>query len=607
MSEPSPELFLSKGLFPENLPSVFTSRNLWAGFTSLGTNYGILRESVGEAAVYSASKRGGQRRIFNVPHPAFVRDQALYLQKHWPDISPLLQRSTGSVSRPSFFDFGPRHVKITSHSELPKLRLRALSRFNFCLVTDVSRFYPSIYTHSLPWAINGKAAAKADIRPQSTAVIGNRLDFILRQSQSRQTIGIAIGPDVSKVIAEILMSSVDREFIARSGSKQPVFVRHVDDYWVGGRTYEECEKHLTNLRIALREHELDINEAKTKIISTKYVFGDDWPFDFEDELQRNLSGPFLKQDPLPTLSKIVDLATNANDDGIIRRVIRKIDDWKRWSPDWDILEHFLAQCAVQFPHSFDYAARVVAWRVRTHRDVDRDLWIEIARTTAFAKGLAGHDSEAAWALWLLKELGQKIPKAISDAVIESSGSLVLALVAHFGANKALTDRRWAQKLRDTVGSNPLAGTHWPLVLELQHLGLADASWHDPTLTPSLRLLYEQRRSIVDWTAPPHVFGLEGIDVDHGRGPDNALEDYGDDYGDFSDEPEEDDETEGEAVNFKSRISRPPLPPVGPHPHRTPPGFTLMPGFIPSRGLPATRSLSEADNAPSDDPDEPDED
>lgn len=124
LSEPNPELFLSKGLFPENLPSVFTSRNLWAGFNSLGANYGILRGSVGETATYSASKRGGQRRMFNVPHPAFVRDQALFLQKHWPDISPLIARSSGSVSRPSFFDLGPRHVKITSHAERRPLRGR---------------------------------------------------------------------------------------------------------------------------------------------------------------------------------------------------------------------------------------------------------------------------------------------------------------------------------------------------------------------------------------------------------------------------------------------------------------------------------------------------
>ena len=41
-----------------------------------------------------------------------------------------------------------------------------------------------------------------------------------------------------------------------------------------------------------------------------------------------------------------------------------------WNNNWDILEHFLAQCAVQFPHSFDFVARVIAWRIRLGQSVD---------------------------------------------------------------------------------------------------------------------------------------------------------------------------------------------------------------------------------------------
>ena len=141
-----------------------------------------------------------------------------------------------------------------------------------------------MYTHALPWAINGKAEAKKDTDWKSTKVFGNRLDFLFRQAQSKQTTGILVGPDISKIAAEIIMSAVDRDFVARSGKSAPVFVRHVDDFWVGGHSQEECERHLVNLRAALKSFELDINEAKTRVISSRDVFGDDWPAEFEKDI-----------------------------------------------------------------------------------------------------------------------------------------------------------------------------------------------------------------------------------------------------------------------------------------------------------------------------------
>lgn len=191
------------------------------------------------------------------------------------------------------------------------------------------------------------------------------------------------------------MSAVDKRFIEISGRTSPVYIRHVDDYWVGGNSHDECEKHLHNLRLAMKEYQLDINETKTRIISMKYVFGESWPSELEKEVRESLTWSAKSRglDPISAFGKVVDRATRDNDDGIIKHVIRIIDEHRLWSRSWDILEHFLAQCAVQFPHSFDYVARVIAWRLRTKMDVDKVLWTEIARLTALESGKLGRDSE----------------------------------------------------------------------------------------------------------------------------------------------------------------------------------------------------------------------
>src|SRR5438105_3612641 len=97
-----------------------------------------------------------------------------------------------------------------------------------------------------------------------------------------------------------------------------------------------------------------------------------------------------------------------------------------WNSNWAILEHFLAQCAVQFPHSFDYVARVIAWRIRLKKSVNVAMWTEIAQVAAEQHSELGRDSETCWAIWLLKELTAKLPKSLSDSVLQNCSAFVLA-------------------------------------------------------------------------------------------------------------------------------------------------------------------------------------
>jgi hypothetical protein len=128
------------------------------------------------------------------------------------------------------------------------------------------------------------------------------------------------------------------------------------------------------------------------------------------------------------------------------------------------------------PALFDYVARVIAWRFRTTKEVDRALWTEVARVTASQNGKLGRDSEVVWALWLLKELKQRIPKSLSDILLINNGGLVLGLLAHFPIHGLATDKKLYSSMRDIVEGDPFAGPFWPLTLELSHLAQDDPKW-----------------------------------------------------------------------------------------------------------------------------------
>ncbi|MBO6633745.1 RNA-directed DNA polymerase [Parvibaculum sp.] len=537
MTAPSPERMIKQGFLPENLPPAISSVALWPFFQDHAGGYLTTQKATGALSPYNASKRGNQRRLFSLPHPSFFFDQSLFFERNWDVLKTLMETSPGSLSVPQSPVGGPRALRITPHSELPKLRLKALSRFKFCLVTDVARFFPSVYTHSIPWAINGKTESKKDPKYNSAEVFGNRLDFAFRQAQDRQTVGIPVGPDTSRATSELILSAVDRKFLEKSG-KKTVYLRHVDDYWIGGNSIDECERHLRDLRASLKEYELDINELKTKIVPTNHVFGDSWPSEFEEELVSAFGDAHFgrRRDPVAVLGKIIDTSIRENDDGMIKHAIRKLDEHRLWGRNWEILEHFLAQNAVQFTHSFDYSARVVAWRIRIDASFDSRLWSDVAQSVAMQGSGLGRDSEVLWALWLLKELKVKIPKRISDLIVRNNNSLVLGYLAHLYANGLTRDGDLRDKLENVANTSKISGVHWPLILEMEHLEIGrriDALRQEDS--PATTILKGTGASLVDWDAAPKVFEEEeGNDA-----PLHAIEDYTSDY-DFDDEDDEDD-------------------------------------------------------------------
>jgi hypothetical protein len=257
------------------------------------------------------------------------------------------------------------------------------------------------------------------------------------------------------------------------------------------------------------------------------------------------------EDPIAMFGMIIERAVEANDDGIIRKAIRVLDRRQLWENDWEILEHFLAQYAVEFPHSFDYVARVIAWRLRRGRAVDRELWIDISRHTALHNGGLGRDSEACWAIWLLKELGSKLLKPLTDVLAANLSPLTLAFLAHFPRHRMATDRRLLQQLRDKVSGDPFSGSFWPLSLELEHLGAGDPGWASGRTPQVLRTLHLARASIIDWNAAPKVFTESvGQEPDLPDEPDFAIEDIGSDYiGDHDEDDEADEPVDVEDPNF----------------------------------------------------------
>lgn len=546
-SAPSVISFLRKGLLPDSMPPFVSSKSISRSTLADGTSYVVTSDVKGNHSHFNASKRGFQRRAFGISHPAFVRDAALFFVKNWAPIDRHLAASSCSSSIPDFQGTQSRALALTPHSKLPTLRLSKLARYKFCVVTDVSRCFPSIYTHSIPWALNGKDAAKNDFKPNSASVWGNRLDYIMRQSQDGQTMGLPVGPDHSRVVAEIILKSVDADFLQRMGGAN--YLRHVDDYWIGCNTFEACENALHSLRMSLNGYSLDINEQKTKIVPTSSVVAEVWPYDLEAQLETALGHDKIARYEsriVSLLGNIVEHSASSSDDGIIKFFIRKLDSWRKWDSHWSLLEPFLAHVAVQFPHCLPYVAQILVWRSKTGREIDAELWMDITQVLLATSSAAGRDSETIWALWLSKELGVQLSNEVFARIAENNAPIVVAALPHFVQHgQARAGHIPLQDLWGRIDTAPLAGIAWPLALELTKLNVRAPAGLDTSGPPALKGIFDEGCSLFEWDKSPPVFLDSDDEMEIENEPDSALGD-GNGY-----EDEDDDEVDNEFADLSA--------------------------------------------------------
>lgn len=463
---------LTYGYLPENLPPVFSSTSFGASIDPDSSAAYLISAGVKDRtrpATYNATKRGHQRRLFSIPNPVAAHDISLFLEKHWDDISNFFNKSPFSLSVPEIDHTNMRALRITAHNEIAFYQYKRLSSARYIVRTDISRFFPSIYTHALPWSYHGKTASKEDTSYKSAEVYFNRLDLILRQSQDGQTVGIAVGPDASRVIAEIIATAIDREFQRRI-DRTPMMIRHVDDIWIGARSRDEADHLLNTYRECLREFELDINELKTSIVDAPNALSPYWPKDFGSQIQAQFERGFVygkrrRDEQIMTLGHVLEHAYNNGDDGIVKFTIRKIDALDVWSDYWDILEPFLLRCAINFPHAIDYVARVIAVRLRRGEDVDINQWKETLTDLITSHGRFGNDSEVCWALWLLREMKQGIASNACEAVWTRCGPLPIMLLFDCADNNLLSSKPNTDHLLQRLGKAPLSDRLWIVAYE----------------------------------------------------------------------------------------------------------------------------------------------
>ena len=308
----SEEIFeglLAHGLFSDRLPPIFTGEN----FFQYCRRELILREKQYREelkrdpekktpedwwAIFPKKSRGYVHyetmrninipRSLGIPHPGAYFLLCRRIQEDWERLQQYFERKTKEqeylVGRiflrkkkngGPLFEMNYKNWKTdgTPEDELLFYQTQdaGFKAAKFLVRADISACFPSIYTHSLGWALEekGKKDAKSNARKH---IWYNELDLHARNTKLGETHGLLIGPHTSNLLAEIILTSVDAA-LYRKGWR---YVRNIDDYRCYVANFEEARLFLTELGEELRKYGLALNHKKTVVSELPQATNTDW-------------------------------------------------------------------------------------------------------------------------------------------------------------------------------------------------------------------------------------------------------------------------------------------------------------------------------------------
>lgn len=375
---------LGSGYFPKELPPVFTTENFGEHASSIledwraSSIYSIKTSrkfgkingkqhagkyeyngvNFADPEVISKPKKLYERRNIHITHPIPQALLSREIAENWKELHRVLSRrrfSEDEIIVSARYERSIKGINFPLH-RAKKDYIEATS--DWLVRTDIARFYPSIYTHSIPWAAYGKERVKNNLKSYRGS-FADRLDALVRACNRNQTIGIPIGPETSRILAEIISSRIDDEYakVMRVGGKT-VIDRLQDDWVVGAKTLEAAENIIAAISGCYREFGLDINGSKTSVTHILASSHESWKSEISGFLSHrrgDLQGVRLEE----FMNLCLRLQLACPSEPVMNYALSVIEGRRFVGVDLRTLESFILKVAAVSPSSLDRVCRII--------------------------------------------------------------------------------------------------------------------------------------------------------------------------------------------------------------------------------------------------------
>ena len=498
---------LQAGFLPEELPPPFVSAPLARYREHTLRQWRAIRQdfhrfrSIPEA--YSVPRHGHKRKNVVIVNPVNQVRVAALIADNWQAVRDHISASTITEFRPIIDESGPRSIFGINFSGVDAALIRIQASYWQALRTDISRFYGSLYTHSVGWALHDKATVQANPNANwYTTSFAHQLDVAIRRGQNNQSVGIPIGPDTSRIFAELIAVGFEQQLATRLNHLSERAVRYVDDLIIGFDETETEDVLISAVEQSLGYFELDLNFEKTQVTGHTVRPAPEWIHELR-------SLPFVGSGTRQRerMERFFDVAIHHSEisekDSVLKWAVKRSRSFRIEDDNFSYyVDHLLHVCR-RAPACFRAVAQILIEANHNRRSLDRERLKKFAVDNIRVHAPVGHAYEVSWALLLCKGLRITLSRAELEPVFRMNSS-VCALIAmdlnrlHL-VNGGIDDAHWL------TWANPdgLSSAMWLVAYEAAlknwwSTGIRDYCRNDPFFGPLLSrgiYFYDKRRNV----------------------------------------------------------------------------------------------------------------
>lgn len=425
--------FLEAGYLAEELPPPFVSHSFaryrrallrdWSG----AADYPKFRSRPEQ---FTIPRYGSARRRVTIPNPINFYRLAATIADGWIEVRDHISKSKITEFRPILDAEGPRAVFKLDFGIVDRRTAEILADYDHAFKTDITRFYHSIYTHSIAWALYGKGWVKNNLHaPAFKNSLGNILDVELRKGQEDQSIGIPIGPDTSRILSEVIAVGLERELQPLLTDLDRRSVRYVDDILIGFDEGESEDQVAAALEAAMSHYELDINISKTRMLGKRAVECIEWVAELRACRVRPGNAATQRGDLERFFTLALFYAEENEKDAVLKWAMKRARSFKLQKANAPLFFDYMIRLARKSPATLPILAQSLIEARSNALPIPIDRVEKFIRDIIHVHSRVGHAFEVSWSLFIAKGLRIRLQRAQLAEVfkLESSLSALLCM------------------------------------------------------------------------------------------------------------------------------------------------------------------------------------
>lgn len=423
------ELFkglLAEGMFSDKLPPIFTSEPFYEYCLDMKHNF---KDTSHDYIRFNSMRNINIPRQLGIPVPMAYARMCKGLSDNWDEIRGYFHKQTDNQK------FKVSRIHIRKLKDTGKLFEMNYDNWKldgtpdddlilgkrFLVKADISTCFPSIYSHSIPWAFVGKEEAK---NHKNKKTVYNKLDCLCQKIRDSETHGLIIGPHSSNLLSEIVLCAVDHKLVEEDYK----FTRCIDDYTCYVETEEEASRFIMKLANELRYYDLELNFKKTSVERLPVVFSSQWvrklcdkKADYRMRHKSENESFFYYSDVRSYIDNALELMKDNQDNSAILNYAIKVLSKQKMT------ENAKSLCGKEFFHLaliYPYLIPLLEEYVIKPYNIGTDE-IESFANIAYCNGLKdGNYEESYYGIYFAWKYGFKLKEINSEDILETDNCIL---------------------------------------------------------------------------------------------------------------------------------------------------------------------------------------